>query len=193
MSNQIFNEIGLQGPTPIGGLVARGATVVPITAGHATIAFKKGEVVEMTWTGHDTDPDKVKFLSILEPTPPAITTLGLNTSMKIYGVCLDDIAALATTGRVMLRGSCLAYCEGGGTVDITTGVFMYTGDGTASTGMGSRNGSLDSIRNATISQYIKPVAIYAGATAITTATAGILRPVIFNGIEGFPAGYVEIA
>jgi hypothetical protein len=182
MSNQLYNVIGLEEPLAyrsVGGTTAS-------LSGHATLNWVRGEIVELVPTYSDTDPGAFKYTGTAEPTTAATGAAGLLIAQKHYGVCLEDIAA-GESGLILLRGSALALCGGGGGADITSGLPLYTGMGDSNNGAGLllQNGILDNTVNAGTNVYVKAIAIFGGSTSITDPTAAsLLRPVTFNGIEG---------
>jgi len=177
MSSEIYNEIGLTPPMPIGGSKAEGATILMLD-GHSGDSFLRGEIVRCVPVGHDTDimPPNVQFSSIAEPVPPAVGNNGVTIAGYTYGVCLEAIPA-GGRGRVMVRGTCLVLCEK------VTGNFSLDACLITGLGVSAQNGTLAWFRDAAVNVVVKVVGKFRGGDTYDSTTPA-LRPVLFNGAEG---------
>ncbi len=186
MGNQIFNEVGLNPPSA-GDLGALGATVLSLTDSTSS-THVLGEVVMISSLagGSDTELKEVnlKYTEFEDVPAGAATSTGATSIARMFGVCLQDIAADGT-GLVAVRGFVMALCEDAGT-NINLGTASAL---TAMSGVGTIPGNLVSPADVGAGVYFKTIALYRGATAITTGPAVVvLRPVLFDGVAGFFSG-----
>lgn len=185
MSNQLFNEIGLHLPSRSGTMQPTGATVMSLKDSTST-AHVKGEVVLLSQDTHVSDTDfsggAIDYTEFEDCPAGAATAIGATSQSRIFGVCLEDIAADGT-GLIMVRGSCLALCEdAGANINNTTAAALI-----AMSGVGTIPGNLVSAQDAGAGVYFKVIALYRGASAISVPGV-VLRPVVFDGVGGFFTG-----
>tara|TARA_Y100001938_G_scaffold149077_1_gene234744 strand:+ start:1382 stop:1963 length:582 start_codon:yes stop_codon:yes gene_type:complete len=188
-ASQIFADVGISYPTPN---FHGGGTLLMATNSTAN-TMTRGEIARIRFPGHDSDLGLggAGIAELLAASAPAAGLNGIQAASYTYGVLQQEIAA-GGEGVVMLRGLTAAWCEKaalGSNINVTTLSPLTQGlgnDGTNPTSV--ITGTLSSVRDVATADYFKVLAHYRGETAITVDNTAVLRPVYFNGVEGFHHG-----
>ncbi len=182
MSKLLFNEVGLSPPTL--NAAAPGGNTILYLKDSTSSSHVAGEVVLVSQDAGASDDEFVEFTEFEDCPGGAATAAGATSAARIYGVCMEDIPADGS-GHILLRGSIMARCEDASTnINNTTSSALI-----AQSGIGTIPGNLVSAADAGAGVYVKVIALYRGATAISTGSGTVVsRPVLFDGIEGFWAG-----
>ena len=180
----IFTEIGVQ--LPFIRNFGRGATVIHVKP-HASIDYSAGDIIKLVPGSSSAttlaafDPDALDDFSIATPEAAAATDAASAVIGQIYGVCLEDIVQSddgGTGGMVMLRGHCMAFC------DVVTSIGLDYGLWCGSGATDPVNKTLAGIADITPNFSVKVIARFR-ATSLASGAGTVLRPVLFNGVEGF--------
>lgn len=182
MSNFLYPVVGVEYPSTLAVSKAAGCTIVPVT-GHASNDYEQGDVMVLSpsgfnWAGWDEFViDAIDSYVVAAPAATgAASATTVNQQCRLHGVLLDDLAAGAT-GLAVVRGHCLAKCDIA-TTTISKNQNMYVGGSGDITALGN-------LTDLTATHFARIIASFRGLTGLTAAAGTVLRPVLFNGVEGF--------